>query len=141
MHTKRSIIISYIACAAVGLCLIGAMFIVPGVLIKYYNSPRNDILLCFYPSAVLGLTALASLIFLLKNIMENEIFCRENVRLLWIISNCCFIVAVITFIGGFFWLSFFVLSAAAGFMGLIIRVVKNVMQKGVELREENDLTV
>lgn len=141
MHTKRSIIISFIACGAVGICLIAAMFVVPGFLIRYYGSPRNDILLCFYPSAALGLTALASLVFLLKNIMENEMFCRENVRLLWVISNCCFIVAVITFTGGFFWLPFFVLSAAAGFMGLIIRVVKNVMQKAVEIREENDLTI
>lgn len=141
MHTKRSIIISYIACAAVGLCLIGAMFAVPGFLIRYYASPRNDILICFYPCACMGLTALAALIFLLKNIMKNEMFCRENVRLLWIISNCCFIVAAITFAGGFFWLPFFVIAGAAGFMGLIIRVVKNVMQKAVELREENDLTV
>lgn len=141
MHTKRSIIISYIACGIVGLMLIWAMLILPGFLIKTYAETRTAIILCFYPSAVLGLTALASLVLLLRNIMKNEMFCRGNVLILQIISICCFIVAVLTFAGGFFWFPFFVLSFSSGFMGLIIRVVKNVMQKAVELREENDLTI
>lgn len=141
MHTHRSIIISYAACGIVGLCIIAAMFLVPSFLVNYYKEQRGDILLCFYPCSVLGLAALASLVFLLKNIMAGEIFCRPNVRLLWIISNCCFTVAVITLAGGFFWLPYFAIAAAAGFMGLILRIVKNVMQKGTEIREENDLTV
>ena len=36
---------------------------------------------------------------------------------------------------------FMFVAAAGGFTGMLLRVLKNVMQSAVELREENDLTI
>ena len=76
-----------------------------------------------------------------KRIKNEDPFCRANVKSLRIISLCFFIVALITFVGCFFYRPFIFIAAAAGFLGLILRVVKNVIQTAVELREESDLTV
>lgn len=96
---------------------------------------------CFYPSAPFGFVTLYSLIKLLTNIRKGEIFIPSNVRYLRCISWCCFIVAVITTVGGVFYLPFFCIAVAAGFIGLLLRVVKNVMESAVELKAENELTI
>ena len=36
---------------------------------------------------------------------------------------------------------FMFVALAGGFVGMLLRVLKNVMQSAVELREENDLTI
>ena len=43
--------------------------------------------------------------------------------------------------GGVFYLPFCFIAVAAGFVGLMLRIVKNVMQSAVEIREENELTI
>lgn len=96
---------------------------------------------CFYPSAVFGYITLYSLIHLLFDIYRNEIFIDANVLRLKVISWCCFAVAVITFAGGLFYAPFLFISVAAGFIGLMLRIIKNVMQNAVALREESDLTI
>ena len=40
-----------------------------------------------------------------------------------------------------FTIPFLMVAVAAGFVGLMLRVVKNVMQAAVEIREENELTI
>ena len=96
---------------------------------------------CFYPSAVFGYVTLYSLIKLLGNIRKGEIFIPSNVRHLRCISWCCFIVALITAVGGVFYLPFFCVAVAAAFIGLLLRVVKNVMEHAVEIKAENELTI
>lgn len=96
---------------------------------------------CFYPSAVFASVILYSLLKLLFNIKNEEIFIAQNTNYLRTVSWCCIIIAVITFIGGFFYMPFMFVSAAGGFTGMLLRVLKNVMQSAVELREENDLTI
>lgn len=96
---------------------------------------------CFYPSAPLGFVTLYSLIKLLLNIRNGEIFIISNVRYLRRISWCCFTVAIITTVGGVFYLPFFCIAIAAAFIGLLLRVVKNVMENAVELKAENELTI
>ena len=97
--------------------------------------------LVFYPSAIFAGVVLYSLIALLKNIKSGEIFTKKNSSLLRRISWCCFCVAIITLIGGFFYMPFIFIALAGGFVGLMLRVLKNVMQSATELREENDLTI
>lgn len=90
---------------------------------------------------VLALFLLAQLFTLLKNIGRDEVFTKSNVNLLRYISWCCFAGAIITFASGFYYVPWFFVAAAAGFVGLIVRVVKNVIAKAVIIKEENDLTV
>ena len=96
---------------------------------------------CFYPSAPFGFVTLYSLIKLLLNIRKGDIFLMANVRYLRRISWCCFVVAAITTVGGVFYLPFFCIAIAAAFIGLLLRVVKNVMENAVELKAENELTI
>ena len=96
---------------------------------------------CFYPCAVFAYVTLYSLLKLLFNIKHQNIFIPNNVTYLRVISWCCFAVALITLIGGFFYLPFFVVAVAAAFVGLMLRVVKNVMHRAVEIKAENELTI
>lgn len=96
---------------------------------------------CFYPSAVFGYVTLYSLIRLLWNIKKDAIFITPNVRYLRRISWCCVAVSVIALAAGCFYLPYLFVAVAAGFVGLMLRVVKNVMENAVQLKEENELTI
>ncbi len=96
---------------------------------------------CFYSSAVFAGVILYSLIKLLNNIKSEHIFIEQNGKLLRTVSWCCFVIGIITFIGGFFYMPFMFVALAGGFVGMMLRVLKNVMQCAVEIREENDLTI
>ena len=65
----------------------------------------------------------------------------ENIRLLQRVSLCCAAAAGICVFGCFFYLPFLVAVAAAAFMALIVRIVRNVFQKAMEMKSELDLTV
>lgn len=92
-------------------------------------------------SCVPAMAALLCLHQLLTNIGKEEIFTDENVALLRRISWCCFAVAAIMLVSCRYYLVFLCVSVAAAFMGLILRVVKNVIQQAVILKAENELTI
>lgn len=96
---------------------------------------------CFYPCSVFAYVTLYSLLRLLFNIKKDEIFIGSNIKYLRRISWCCFAVAIITLIGGMLYIPFLFVAVAAAFVGLMLRVVKNVMQNAVEINEENELTI
>ncbi|MGN0608775.1 MAG: DUF2975 domain-containing protein [Oscillospiraceae bacterium] len=98
-------------------------------------------MIVFYLCAVFAFTALFFLNRLLKNIRKAEIFIDENVRILRILSWCCYFVGITMAVYSIWEYPFIVISAAAAFFGLIIRVLKNVFRKAVEIREENDGTI
>ncbi|MDR0570408.1 MAG: DUF2975 domain-containing protein [Clostridiales Family XIII bacterium] len=81
---------------------------------------------------------------LLRNIRGGEVFVRGNVAALRGISWCCFaeaaLLALAAFLSSVFFL-FCLLALMAGFVGIILRVVKNVIEAAVLLKEENDLTI
>lgn len=95
----------------------------------------------FYTCAVLAFTALFFLNKLLSNIKNEKIFIEGNVTIIRILSWCCYLVGIVMAIYSFWVYPFIVIAAAAAFFGLIIRVLKNVFAKAVELREENDGTI
>ncbi len=97
--------------------------------------------LCFYSSAAFAAAILYSLYRLLTNIKKNEFFIDKNVKCLRVVAWCCFIIALITFAGGMFYMPFLFISAAGIFVGVLLSVLKNVMQSAVLLREDNDLTI
>ena len=49
--------------------------------------------------------------------------------------------AVITFFSGYFYLPFYIISVAAAFFSLILRVIKNVFRSAIEIKAENELTI
>jgi hypothetical protein len=89
-----------------------------------------------------ALLALVSLDRLLGSIGRGEVFIAKNVRALRLISWCCFAEALLLAAAAWmFSLILFSLSIAAAFFGLILRVVKNVIEAAVLIKAENDLTI
>ena len=84
---------------------------------------------------------LVSLHRLLKNIGNQDIFIPQNVQMLRRISWCCMATSLLCLCASLFYLPFILVAAAAGFMGLILRVVKNVIQQAVAIKAENDYTI
>ncbi len=152
-NAKRSVALSIIICFILLAILTALVFIGPWMVEIWFTKYRGwrelstikHILTvfcaCFYPSAVFAYVTLYNLIKLLFNIKRDEIFTEFNTKALRRISWCCFAVAIITLAGGIFYVPFLFVAIAAGFMGLMLRIIKNVMQNAVALREENDLTI
>lgn len=151
-NSKKSVILSLVVCFAVALVLIVTLFAMPQLASMYFGNWRGfsqeavalvtkTVLMCYYPSAILGLVALVALIKMLFNIKAEKLFIGENVLFLRVISWCCFLVALMCAAGAYVYYSLIFITIAAGFVGLILRVVKNVMQSAVELQCENDLTI
>jgi Protein of unknown function (DUF3036). len=99
------------------------------------------LLATIYACSVPGLVALFSLDRLLANIKKKNVFIAKNVKHLRVISWCSFAVSAILFVSGFYYLLFLLVAVAAAFFGLILRVVKNVIEQAVTIKDENDFTI
>ncbi len=97
--------------------------------------------ICLYLSAACGEVCLYHLYKLLKNIKNNIVFKPENCTHLRYISWCCILVAIPFGIFGFWRSLGFFVAFAAGFFGVVLRVLKNVFVRAVEIQEENDYTI
>ena len=153
-NRKRSVTLSIVVCFIFVGILTAALFIGPWF-VKFWftvyrgweengEAMRNKSTLfasCFYPCSVFAYITLYSLLKLLFNIKKDEIFIDSNVKYLRRISWCCFAVSFITLVGGVFYIPFLFVAAAAAFVGLMLRIVKNVMQNAVEINVENELTI
>jgi len=117
----------------------------PDAGILYTGMPAEmvrTIFICAYASIAPALIALISLDLLLRNIQKDLVFVRANTKCLRIISWCCFMIAIIMLCCWPF-ISFVLVfvSAAAAFFGLLMRVVKNVVEAACEIKDENDFTI
>lgn len=115
---------------------------------QWYFSKRDNqtfyvLLFCsvVYISAVPSAVLLIYLNKLLNRIHKKEFFSQRNIFALRLISWCSFCVAGIALVAGLFYLPYLLIAVAFAFIGLIVRVVKNVFEQALELKEENDLTV
>lgn len=153
-NSKKSAILSLAVCAIFVAILTAGLFLGPWAVKMWFvlyrgwsedSAAMQDMLTlfsaCFYPCAVFAYVTLYSLIKLLLNIQKDATFIMPNVKYLRRISWCCFAVAVITLIGGVFYIPFLFVAVAAAFVGLMLRVVKNVMESAVEIKAENELTI
>ncbi|MCQ2464024.1 MAG: DUF2975 domain-containing protein [Oscillospiraceae bacterium] len=111
----------------------------------YYYKPLGHL-----PSCVMGYVVVAMLCvllvflyMLLDNISKKKVFVQKNVGLLRRISWCCFAVSAVIFAWGI--MSFlevaFLVGFTVGFMGLVLRILKNVFEEAVLIKEESDYTI
>lgn len=139
---KLSLICNRLVIAAVIAVGAGTPWLVNGYV--YYLEKRPDVaqplMVTLLGSCVVALVALLCLDRLLRNIQKSQVFISENVVLLRRISWCCFGVALILLVS-YYYLFFMVAGVAAAFIGLILRVVKNVIEEAIALKNENDLTI
>jgi len=94
-----------------------------------------------YIGSIPATLLLYSLFRLLQRISVRQMFLPKNVDLLRHISWSCFAGAAVCFVSTLYYFPWLLVAVPAGFMGLIVRVVKNVVALGVELQHEADYTV
>ncbi|MBP3243155.1 MAG: DUF2975 domain-containing protein [Ruminococcus sp.] len=105
------------------------------------GSVRIPTIVGLYVCEVLAFAILWSLNKLLANIDRSEVFIPENTVCLRRIS-WGFMFVGFTFIVMGLWRSvFFIPATAAVMFGLVMRVLKNVFEKAVEIKSENDFTI
>ena len=104
---------------------------------------RDTVLLiiCLYVCNVPGFMLLWCMDKLLRNLQQGKVFDGDNVGLLKNISICCFVVSIISLslCSRIYFLGIVALMTA--FMGLIVRIIKNVFSSAIAMRSELDLTV
>jgi hypothetical protein len=97
-----------------------------------------------YACLVGGIGALVVLLVLLRDIRRGEVFTRANVARLRLISYCGFAILAACVVGALVspaWAVFVLLAAVAGFLGLLMRVIKNVIDAARLLKEDADFTI
>ena len=154
MNTKRkniSVKISLVIAILVLAALVVFAFVLPR-LVDYYTSLRgrsefltqNDkiaVTIMLYLILIPAFGADISLISLLRIVNKGNVFTLPSVKLLRFISYCCFAeVLLFCAISKYFILGL-VIAFAALFLGIVLRVVKNVIEEAVTIKEENDFTV
>ncbi len=153
-NLKRSATLSIVVCVVTAVLLTALALTAPWAFRWYMMTLKgmapNSMLLehmtrvflwCFYPCAVCAAGMLAALFKLLFNVRREQVFIKTNVLCLKLVSWGCFFVAVVTVVGACFYTPFGFVALAGVFAGVMLRVLSNVMQAAVVLREENDLTI
>jgi len=147
LSRSTSALISQILCIAAfaAMCVLAVTLpVVLRSLLTVFEKPDylyTPTLIILYISAIPAFTADISLFLLLRQCKIGAVFNGRSVALIRLISWCCFAEAVM-FVGlAFYYLVGVLMAFVFLFMGLIVRVVKNVIEEAVFLKEENDLMI
>ena len=76
-----------------------------------------------------------------NNIRMQLVFDLRNVKLLRQVSWCCVGAGAVCLVSCLYYLPFIAVAIAAGFMALIVRIVKNIFQQAIDMKAELDLTI
>ena len=100
------------------------------------------LLLLGYLCAALAFWMLYNLYRFLGRLEQGEVFVPQTVLALRRISWCCTWAAVLCLpVGIWIYLPFAFLAVAAGFMALLVRVLKNAFAQAVRMKDELDYTI
>lgn len=95
-----------------------------------------------YICAALALWMLYNLYRFLQRLEQGQVFVPQTVQALRRISWCCIWAAVLCLpVGIVIYLPFVFMAVAAGFMALIVRVLKNAFAQAVRMKDELDYTI
>ena len=100
-----------------------------------------DILILFCLLFAPILLAFYGLHKLLSNIQQGLIFSVQNTASLRLVSWACFFAAIFLLIAAFKWPVLIFASGVIGFLGLFVRVIKNMLSEAIAIKEENDFTI
>ena len=139
--TKLTLFVTYLAGAILILLMIFASPIAKYILGQGAKNAFLSAVAAFYICCPAAWVALYKIRKLLKNVLADTIFTSETAKLLRHLSWCCAFVAAVSFVTTYFCHIFFTFTIGAAFMTLILRVLKNVLAKAVEIKEENELTI
>ena len=127
--------------------MLALLFLLPTIMDWYStirplsHAAKLALLIAFYCCAVFVMAALWGLDRLLRNILNAQVFIRDNVRCIRLVRLCCAAVCLICIPAAFFYLPLVFFVLIMGFLCLVVGVVCQVMKAAVTIREENDLTI
>jgi hypothetical protein len=148
-NKDKSIILSQICTGVFALLLlaldVGAYWLCRGfcTLAVQLNTDTDIYLLMatLYSCSVFAWVILYSLMRLLGNMRRGVVFENQNTGYMRRTSWCCIAVCGICLVSGLYYVPFVLVAASAGFMGLIVRIVKNSFQQAIAMKDELDLTI
>lgn len=149
INRNLSVTLSLIISFVVGGGLLVLTVMMPYVLKAYIKTTERMYLLnsygviltLFYGAIVFAITAIAALILLLLYVRGGNVFSANSVSCLRVISWACMSECVVFAALSFYFILALLISAAALFMCLLLRVVKNVIEEATAIKNENDMTI
>ena len=147
-NKDKSILLSQACVIVFALCLlaldIGAYWFTGWFCVTMRGMPWQVAALMMasiYSGSVFAWLCLYRLWRLIANVRRGEVFVDANVRHMRVISWCCAWAAGICLLSAAYYLPFCFVAVAAGFMALIVRIVKNAFQQAIAMKDELDLTI
>ena len=138
-HVTALFAVLLLACDVGGWWLV--RFVCDNVMHSHGDTGFYSLLIGLYVCSIPAYSLLYSLYRLLHNLEKDRVFIAENVVLLRRVSWCCILAGVVCLCIAPVWPSLVLLATAAGFMGLIVRVIKNVFVRAIGMKDELDFTV
>ncbi|MBQ7936321.1 MAG: DUF2975 domain-containing protein [Clostridia bacterium] len=152
--TKVSVKLSLILAILFMVILISGIFFMPLLVNIFLEFPensvgrndvtafdRNYVLVLGYAALTVMLAAGSMLLKLLSRVQRELVFTAKSVGLIRGVSWCAIILGVVfALLGWYFLISYFVAFACV-FLGICIRVVKNVIEQATEIKSEHDYTI
>lgn len=155
---KQANKISFSTLVAIAMTLITALLVVamtvfmPSILdfylkyvnggnVSYISAHKAPVLALLYVALIPVYAAVAGLLLLLSNVHRSLIFTRSSVRLIGLLSICCYVEAVVFLTLSRYFILGAVLCFAALLLGTLMLVVRSVLAQGTEIKAENDFTV
>lgn len=147
-NDKKSIILSQVSVVIFSILLIIGIFTAPMIIRWFIETRTIDLdgmnsyfMISYYCACIPAAVLLVCLFRLLSNIRNDKVFILENTTYLRISSWCCVLVTIICLVSTIYYVPYFIIAIAAGFMALIIRIIKNVFSKAIILQEDADYTI
>lgn len=151
---KMSITLSMIIAAAFFVVCVSGVFVMPKLVEMLIDLPDNIgnrgaiadgerilILIIAYAILTVTIVAVVMMFLLLMRVYHGQVFTPQSVGFIRGVSWCCFLLCLFFGVLGTYFQLSIIVALAAIFLGLCLRVVKNVIEEATEIKMENDLTV
>lgn len=136
-----------------GICVAGTV-VMPPLVTMLIDLPDNIgsrdaitdggrvlVMILAYMALAVVMLADGLLFWLLQRVRRGQVFTPTSVSLIRGVSWCCFLLCGVFCGLGFYFQLAFIVAIMAVFLGLCLRVVKNVIEEATHIKSENDLTV
>jgi intracellular septation protein A len=154
LSNRKSAIVSFILALALIPALLFLLWYLPSLVNTFIDTPdilgnrelikaweRTGILVAAYAMLVTAFAAVGFMLAILRTVLKNQIFSQTALRVLDCLTVCCFVEgALLCYVGIYFQVAL-CLAIAALYLGVSLRVIKNVIAEAMRYKEENDLTV
>ena len=109
----------------------------------YFTEKDADVIFWFwfYVLMLAAAVCCVALAAILLRVRKEKVFTPITVSLIRFLSWGCMFIAVVCLAVVYYFHMSFLFTLVAGFVGLCLRVVKNVIEQATEIKNENDLTV